>query len=234
MNSWKTKVNSLCLIPETKCTRNCTNCYEKMKNYGEKLTEKSYITLVLQTMESLPSLTEVLIDYNGNASIKLLKECLSLNTKLKAVITTNIEGAIIANGLTADLHVSIHSPKDIDILKNSSIKPSSVSIMVDDIGKLPLHQLGDVPFYFIFNKFGYPWRARNYPDLYLSTIQQAQIFNQYTIDHCMLTRFNGQQCPASTQINVYRDGSIRRCPYQPQEPDDADYSKGCALIGADK
>lgn len=106
--------------------------------------------------------------------------------------------------------------------------------MTDDIDKLPLDQLGDVPFYFIFNKFGYPWHARNYPDLFLSTVQRVQKFNRYTIDHCMLTRFDGQSCPASTQINIYRDGSIRRCPYQPVEPAEADYSHGCALIGADK
>jgi hypothetical protein len=101
--------------------------------------------------------------------------------------------------------------------------------MIDEIDELSLDQLGDVPFYFIYNKYGETWK-KDSTEVYLRTLQKVQKFNRYTIDHCMQTRFNGQPCPASTQINIYRDGSIRRCPYQPIEPENADYSHGCALI----
>jgi hypothetical protein len=137
--------------------------------------------------------------------------------------------------LPVTFHISLHSEVDVYAAKEFYVrypeKIKSFSVMVSDMDKLPLHHLEDVPFYFIFDKLGAPWRARNFPSLYLEVAKKAKEFTDHTIDHCMLTRITGQECPASTQINLYRDGSIRRCPYQPEEPAEADYSKGCALIG---
>jgi len=185
-------------------------------------------------MESLPSLTEVLIDYNGIESISNLQ--MLLPNTIPVIITTTFRGMVTVNSLPVTFHISLHTSSDVyaakEFYERFPEKIKSFSVMADDIEKLPLHHLGDVPFYFIFNKFGFPWKTRNYPALYLTTETNAAEFKNHTIDHCMLTRINGQECPASTQLNLYRDGSTRRCPYQPAEPFEVDYSKGCALIGA--
>jgi len=239
MNFWKTKISSICLIPEVTCHRNCPNCYEKKQLYGIPMQESEYTNIILQNMETLPSLTEMLIDYNGLESKELIITLLNINPKLKKTITTNVEGALkIADIITSniELHLSIHNNDDILKVKDLKLPISSYSVMINDIDKLFLDQLGDVPFYFIYDKFHSSWsvwKAKNFVVQYFETIQKVQKFKQYTIDHCMLTRINGQECPASTQINIYRDGSVRRCPYQPKESVMHSF-KGCNLIGADR
>ncbi len=228
-------INSLCLIPETKCGRKCPNCYEEKKKYRPSLTQPMYIKLVSQHMTNLPSLTELLIDYNGNESPIFLEALLALTTVTKT-ITTNIEGLWQLRRLSGvNFHLSLHTIRDVrkaKELKENFPFIKSFSVMADEIDDLALQDLGDVPFYIIVNKFGYHWKNEPAAVNYMNIITKSRHLKNIHLDNCLLTRINGQECPGATQINIYRDGSVRHCPYIPEETKKADYSKGCYLIGS--
>ena len=236
------KIESICLIPELSCQRKCPTCYENRKIYGSNLTESSYEHLISKNLENLPSLTEMLIDYNGLESSTFIQSLRNL-TSLPVTITTNVEGMLRLKELkNVKFHLSIHTHEDILIIKELLNEYSelicSFSVMIDDLKHLDISAFKEFPIYFLYDKFGFIYGVSNYLTTYLSTMDKIKSFKYGSIDNCMLTRVNDQQCPASTQINIYRDGSIRRCPYQPVEPADADYSHGCSLIrsiyGTDK
>ena len=170
---------------------------------------------VKRITKSLSSLTELLIDYNGVeslANVKLMIEAAELPTTL----TCTIRSMEFLKSLPVKFNISLHSEDEIpDILANAD-KISSISVMTHDLGGFNLKPIEHIPTYFVYNKFSLPWSARNFSSLYLDTVKMTESFKEGTIDHCMLTRIVGQECPASTQLNFYRDGSFRRCPYMPE------------------
>ena len=231
MNSLK-KINSVCLIPEITCGQQCPYCYEKHKKYGIPLSQELYMNFVKKSIQNLPSLTEVLIDYNGLESVQLLKSLIELIPQVTTrLITTTLIGFDKAKELDAIFNISFHGEKDIPELKRIITaypeKIGNITLMAYDLSFLEELKALGIPVYVMVDKFSAAWKHMLPAQIYTS-------INELNVDNCLLTRVNQQECPASTQINLYRDGSVRRCPYQPEEPANADYSKGCNLIGEDK
>lgn len=227
-------INSLCLIPELSCGRMCPNCYEKKKIYGQELSLSEYVLFVQRNMDQLPSLMEVLIDYNGLESKESLNQILSiLPEKLPVFVTLTPTSMkkIIGLDRKVDYRLSLHNSED-TILAAELMKDHEIdcfSVMINDVQTVSLPLLKGAPLYILFDKFSELWKSQGL-DLFDKFLEACTNLSNLTMDHCLQTRSLNHECPAESQINLYRDGSIRRCPYQPVEPPDADYSKGCYLI----
>jgi hypothetical protein len=132
----------------------------------------------------------------------------------------------------AKFHISIHTLADLTQVRMLS-DVAGYSILVKDLDDFPELELKQ-PIYLLADKFSDYWKKMSPAELYVcfsDRINKRSLTNA-CIDNCLVTRVNGQECPATTQINIYRDGSVRKCPYMPEEPANADYSKGCLLIGS--
>ena len=227
-------INSLCLIPETSCGRMCPNCYEQKKIYGPELSLAEYVSFVQRNMDQLPSLMEVLIDYNGRESKESMNQILSIiPVKMPVYITLTPQSMMNVVGFDrkVEFRLSLHDKNDTvlaaELAEHFDI--DCYSVMIDDVTKLSLPLLKGAPLYLLFDKFSEMWKKLGL-DLFNKFLEACNGLSNLTMDHCLQTRSLNHECPADSQINLYRDGSIRRCPYQPVEPPDADYSKGCYLI----
>lgn len=249
-------IKSLAIIPHLTCARKCTYCYEKHKEYGKALSISDFHQRVQKELDFSSDIEEVLIDANvgkpTNRAVVISLATASLGYDKKVIITTVPRELPFYAKLPVKFHVSLHNFEDIRIFSGlhrrwfrRDRKVESVSVMVKDLARKEFFDYfvalvpKTVPVYLLIDKFGTMWkdiqRERRLPTdenplKALLTTQKAGY--DVTMDHCLMTVLNHQECPASTQLNIYRDGTARLCPYETKPEDESmreRYSHGLGL-----
>lgn len=239
-NQTRDNITSLGLIPETSCSKKCPNCYEQYKKYGPELPWPDYLKVVEDFIKTLPNLEEVLIDWNGRVYGHCIRQLVDrIPDGLEVIITARPVDAYQIQDISARFVISSNTEKESDAAVGIETilgdKFECHSVM--NKGGTSGHRLAGHPRYINIDKFSQDWKT-----ICKGWINEAAKAGPAThihlapgtdqIDNCAVTVMNDQPCPAHTQINLYRDGTMRRCPYSPypQDPDDSTpFKSGCHL-----
>lgn len=241
-------IKSLCLIPEIWCDNNCQYCYTKKQEFNECLSIEKYIDEISKVQLKI-NFDEILLDYNGIESEKNINHILkSLNHDDITITTTPTAALNLYTYLNnnekynINYNISIHNNEDIvllNYLNNIKLNINYISVMVNDINLISIKIKNKK--YLLFNKFSDIWKNIDSSILYHNLIKYMNnnVFD-YDIDNCLTTQITDQECPAYTQLNLYRDGLYRRCPYSKigynleyilSDTVSEQYKKGCYLHG---
>lgn len=235
-------LKSLAIIPNTKCKRGCSYCYENYKNYGKELSEDSFLSLIKTKINEYDP-EEILIDFNVITNIEWLERIVhSIFPWMNILITTTVDQAELFMKVYKSWNVkyviSIHTESDLEWVNSISTEDKKrvecLSLMYskDDLISKSLNLGFDI--YLLHDKFDASWKNGRPYTSYLEVIKKYSAFeNLIEVDHCVSTLINNQSCPAFSQVNIYRDGSIRRCPYSPVDQsklDSSTFDNGCQLI----
>ncbi len=229
MKPLKKTINTLAIIPQLNCTRLCDYCYERKKEYKVSLSQKDFSNLIKNTIKEIENLKEIMIDINEGFidSETQFLEFLPNNIPIIVTTTPTTLPKFLKCYQKIKINISIHNPYDLksyDLL-NQSVKDrvGYLCIMFNDFVSSPELQkiyLRKKPIYIMIDKFSNKWIN------FISSLDNTVIINKLkilqlrsniTIDNCLLTYINNLPCPAYTQLNIYRDGSKRQCPYSSKE-----------------
>jgi hypothetical protein len=192
------------------------------------MADSEFISWCFAILKSLKQCEEILIDVNPQkdmTSVYNILEDLIFQAwhiySLPVVITTTYEvleslpASIVSSPVKFD--ISLKEPADSDIELLTALDCVRCINIVDTQNAV----INSRKRRYITDKFAGSWR--NFVE-YCTTLGISQQITSplklpvlnYT-DDCITTVATRNPCPASTQLNLYKDGSVRRCPYMPRD-----------------